>query len=111
MKVNLNRQVTLEQATRVADGAGGFTQVWAPLGTLWADIKAGSGRERFATGVTRSTVPHRVVVRGAPDGASARPKPDQRFREGVRLFRILAVAEHDPDGRYLVCQTVEEVSG
>lgn len=111
MSVHLNRRVTLEESVGVADGAGGFTQAWAPLGTLWASIKAGSGRERFVAGVTRSSVPHQVTVRAARVGASDRPKPDQRFREGERVFRILAVAESDAQGRYLVCHTVEEVAG
>lgn len=111
MKVSLNRKLVLEEAVRVPDGAGGFTQAWTPLGTLWAEVKPGSGREKFVAGVTRSSVPHRITVRGAPVGASNRPKPDQRFREGTRLFRILGVAERDADGRYLLCHAVEEVAG
>ncbi len=111
MKVQLTRRVVLEAATRVADGAGGYSSAWVPLGTLWADVRAGSGREKFASGVTRSTVPHRIIVRGAPEGDAGRPKPDQRFREGARLFRIVAVSEYDPSGRYLICSTLEEVAG
>lgn len=45
----------------------------------------------------------RVTVR-----AVARPKPGQRFREGSRVFAILAVAERDPAGRYLTCFCREE---
>lgn len=111
MTMHLNRRVVLENATRVADGAGGYTSAWVPLGTLWAKIRAGSGREKFAAGITRSAVPHQVIVRGAPEGSSQRPQPDQQFREGARIFRILAVSEHDPMGKYLICHTVEEVAG
>lgn len=111
MKVQLNRRVMLETAQRVPDGAGGYTSAWVPLGSVWAEIKAGTGRERFVAGITRSAVPHRITVRGAPEGSAERPKPDQRFREGSRVFRILAVSERDARGAYLQCSTIEEVAG
>jgi SPP1 family predicted phage head-tail adaptor len=111
MSVELNRRLTLEHAVRVADGAGGYSEAWMPLGDLWAFVKAGSGRERFGAGVTVSTVPYRIVVRGAPAGSDARPKPEQRFREGARVFRIVGVAEYDTDARYLTCFAIEEVAG
>ncbi len=111
MSIALNRKLVLEEAARAADGAGGFTEVWTAIGTLWANVKAGSGRERFGEAVTVSTVPYRIVVRGAAEGTPSRPRPDQRFREGARVFRILAVAEYDQDARYLTCFAREEVVG
>ena len=39
-----------------------------------------------------------------------RPRPDQRLREGARIFTILAVTERDPEGRFLTCITREEVA-
>ena len=55
------------------------------------------------------TVTYRITVRAAPFGAPRRPKPEQRLREGARVFRIAAVAEDDADGRYLTCFAQEEV--
>ena len=49
-------------------------------------------------------------MRGAPQGATSRPVPGQRFRVGARLFRVLAVTEREPGGMYLVCETREEVA-
>ncbi|MBM9595210.1 head-tail adaptor protein [Roseitranquillus sediminis] len=110
-EVMLNRKLVLEEPQKVSDGAGGFTEIWMSLGVLWADVRAGTGSERAAAGVlTVSTVPYRITVRGAPHGAPSRPKPDQRFREGSRIFRILAVTERDPKGTYLECFAREEVS-
>ncbi|MGO4915416.1 head-tail adaptor protein [Pseudogemmobacter sp. W21_MBD1_M6] len=105
----LSRRLVLEESQRDADGAGGFSKVWVPLGQVWAEVKAGAGRERSGELVTVSTVPYRITVRAAAVGAPSRPKPDQRFREGARLFRILAVAERDADARYLTCFAHEEV--
>ncbi len=105
----LSRALLLETPERVSDGAGGFREGWVVLGTLWADIAARTGRETASGGAPVSRVSYKIVVRGAPYGAPARPKPQQRFREGTRIFTIQAVAERDPEGRYLTCFADEEV--
>ena len=99
--MRLTRQLTLEAPERVADGAGGFETVWRTLGALWADVAARSGREDFIGAIATPRVRYRILVRGAPVGAPSRPRPDQRLREGARVFNILTVAEHDERGRYL----------
>lgn len=106
----LNRRLTLESPAREADGAGGYVERWMPLGVLWAELTARTGRETVATGAAVSAVPYTVVVRGAPVGHPERPVPEQRFRDGSRLFHIRSVAERDPEGRYLVCMADEEVA-
>ncbi len=106
---HLNRKLVLEAPVRVPDGAGGYTENWQSLGELWADVRSRSGGERAEAGVPVSSVSYRIVVRGAAYGTAARPMPDQRFREGARLFVIKAVAEQDPQGRYLTCFADEEV--
>ncbi|MEX0364628.1 MAG: phage head closure protein [Ruegeria sp.] len=106
----LNRRLVLEAPVRSADGAGGYTESWAVLGTLWAEVSARSGSERSIAGVPVSRVSYRIVVRGAPEGSSMRPAPDQRFRDGARRFVIRAVAERDPAGQYLTCFADEEVA-
>lgn len=105
----LNRRLTLESPGRVADGAGGFEQTWTALGVVWAQVKARSGREVALGAASLATVPYTVTVRAAPVGDPQRPVPEQRFRDGARVFHILTVAEADPDGRYLTCLTEEEV--
>lgn len=106
----LDRRLALEEAQNAADGSGGFSQTWVTLGYLWAEVRPGTGRERAEDFVTVSRVPYRITVRSAPEGMSSRPKPDQRFREGSRLFRILAVSDRDDRGRYLTCFAEEEVA-
>lgn len=107
--VRLNRRMVLEEASRSPDGAGGYTETWVALGTLWARVEARAGNEQFANGATWSTVTYRITVRASEVGAPSRPRPDQRLRSGARVFRILAVAEADPEGRYLTCFAEEEV--
>ena len=107
---HLNHALVLEAPVRISDSAGGFTQGWMAQGTLWAEITARTGREAGQTGAPVSRMSHRIVVRGAPWGNPDRPAPHQRFRDGTRIFNILAVAERDPNARYLVCFAEEEVA-
>lgn len=106
--VNLNRLLVLEASVRVADGAGGFSETWAPVGSLWAEVAPGAGRDASGEDVVLTTVPYRITVRGAPQGSPRRPNAEQRLRDGVRVFRILAVTERDLDGQYLTCFSREE---
>lgn len=106
----LNRALVLEAPERVADGAGGFTESWSALGTLWAELRTRGGREARDVIASVSAVRLRIVVRAAPVGSSARPVAGQRFREGSRIYAIEAVSEQDPLGRYLTCFAKEVVA-
>lgn len=103
----LSRRLVLESRVDMPDGAGGYQRVWAAAGTLWADMRARTGREGVTAGRDASRLRYRVIVRGAPVGAASRPRPDQRFREGVRVYPILAVAEADAAGLFLICDVEE----
>jgi head-tail adaptor len=106
---NLKRALLLEAVERSPDGAGGFSETWSALGTLWAEVLPGSGSDVLGEERMLSAVPYRIVVRAARSGAPSRPKAGQRFREGTRLFPIQAVTERDEAGRYLTCFVREEV--
>jgi len=106
----LTRKLVLETPATVPDGAGGFGESWQTLGTVWAEVKTGSGREKAGSFATLSSMAFRITVRGAPVGSDQRPRPEQRFRDGSRIFRILAVSERDPQGHYLICFANEELA-
>ncbi|MEO0390414.1 MAG: head-tail adaptor protein [Pseudomonadota bacterium] len=105
----LTHRLTLETPGHVSDGAGGYAQTWTPLGTLWAELALRSGRERTDGGAPLSTQGYRITVRAAPYGHPERPMPEQRFRDGQRVFNIRAVAEASADARHLICFADEEV--
>ncbi len=108
MRVHLRRRLVLERQVAVPDGAGGFAASWALVGYLWAEVAPGAGRAGGAEEYPVARQPFRITVRGAAPGAASRPVAGQRFRDGTRVFAILAVTERDPEGRYLVCAAVEE---
>ncbi len=107
----LSVRLTLETPVRQDDGMGGYTHVWSEIGTLWAEMRAGSGREQFAEVGPESVVRWRIVVRGAAHGDPRRPRAGQRLRLGQRIFAIEAVAEQDAAGRWLTCFAREEDQG
>lgn len=107
--VRLSRKLVLEARQGLPDGSGGFVVAWQAVGTIWADIEARTGREDFIAGQAKPRMRFRILVRATPFGAPSRPRPDQRFREGARIFDILTVAEGDPAGRYLEIQAEEGV--
>ena len=84
--------------------------LWPELGQHWAEVDALTGRESGRRGTSVSLQRYRITLRAAPVGSPARPKPDQRFREGSRIYKIDAVAERDMDGRYLICFATEELA-
>ena len=109
MTPRLNRSVALERLVRQADDAGGYTEAWETLGTLFAEIVPRTGRATETGGADVFRMGLKITVRAMPFGSEGRPSPGQRFREGARAYVIEAVAERDPDGRYLICFAKEEV--
>lgn len=105
----LNRRLVLEAPVETPDGAGGLVVSWQERGTLWAEVRARSGRAVRLGAGTGAHLGLEISVRGAPQGAATRPVPGQRFREGGRTYAILAVAERDREGRFLSCYAEEEV--
>ncbi|EKE43651.1 hypothetical protein OCGS_2383 [Oceaniovalibus guishaninsula JLT2003] len=108
--VALTRPLVLEAPFGAADGAGGHVETWEALGVLWADVRLRGGGDGQAPGIALGRTRLRITVRGAPQGSPRRPVPGQRFRDGARAFRIDAVSEADPAGRYLTCLAEEEVA-
>ena len=106
----MNTELILEESTQVADGGGGFQVVWSPIGTLWAEIKGTSARERVVGGREISELSHEIIVRGAPNDSPRRPTAQRRFRSGNRVFQIFGIANYDERGRYLTCWTKEAIN-
>ncbi len=105
----LNTELVLEAPRQIADGGGGFSTIWAPLGTLWAEVRPSSARETAVGARATAGVTHRIVVRSAPEQSPRRPTSDCRFRSGGRIYSIIGVAPVDGQNKYLTCWTEEGV--
>ncbi|WP_233588907.1 head-tail adaptor protein [Falsigemmobacter faecalis] len=105
----MSRRLALEELRLTPDGAGGLGRLWEGLGYLWAEITPSGGRLEPGEGAARGEIPARILTRAALPGSPQRPAPGQRFREGGRVWSILAVAEAGSDPRYLISHVKEEV--
>ena len=56
----LNVRLDLERSDRQGDGMGGYRTVWQQIGSLWAEMKAGAGKERGAEVGPESVVSWRI---------------------------------------------------
>lgn len=99
----MRTELLLEQATPTPDGAGGFTETWSEIATVFARLQPTVARERFGADQTLEEVTHRVTIRHRPDVASG-----MRFVMGDRVLSILTVHDSDETGRYLICRTREQ---
>ncbi|MCI4661462.1 MAG: head-tail adaptor protein [Neomegalonema sp.] len=100
--------LTLETQLDAPDLGGGWDRRWVALGKHFASIQSASGQESAIGSQQAQRITHRITLRASPYGAQARPRADQRFRAGPRIFDIKAVFERDAMGRHLTC-LVEEI--
>ncbi len=95
--------LSLQQATPVADGAGGHTLEWNEVASLFGRLEPVSARSRFGADQLLESVTHEVTMRWRDDVASG-----MRLTVGPRSLAIVTVHDPDETGRYLVCRAQEE---
>lgn len=92
----LDRRLILEAPVEIADGAGGVTRDYQAITTLWAEVTPLAARSDVDADGRGATVTHRIVLRARPDITTR-----HRFREGERVYRIVAFRARDGRGRFL----------
>lgn len=107
----LRHRLTLEARSSGPDASGGWIEDWTPIAVHHAAIRPASGAEVRSGSQQAQRVTHRITLRAAPESGAARPRADQRFRAGLRLFDIKAVFERDGRGRLLTCLCEEIAVG
>jgi SPP1 family predicted phage head-tail adaptor len=98
----LRHQIILQQVTRTADGAGGYTQAWSDLKTVWASVRPRAGIKRSFAGKLEADTTHLISIRfleGVTTG--------MRILFGARVFQIHSVLNEDERGAWLHLQAVE----
>lgn len=102
---SLRHGVTLEEPVRVADDAGGANLTWREVATLWADIRARTGKETLEADRLSGRVSVDIFIRYRTGVV-----PAMRFRHGERIFHIRAVLDEDGRRRWLKCLCEERDS-
>lgn len=63
----LDERIELQKEVFTADGIGGQTREWVKQDTVWAHVRALSGRERMHSDFLASEGGYRVVIRNRSD--------------------------------------------
>lgn len=95
---DLRHRLTLEEAQRVSDGAGGHTETWVSVAAVWAAMRPSGGGEGVDSGRLAGRVSHVITLRYR-DGVT----PAMRFRQDTRVFHILAAIDEDARHHWLRC--------
>ena len=102
----LRQRVTIQKVTHSQDASYGSTvETWADVGTVWADVRAATGRERFVSGANTeaATATHTVRMRYL-DGLSP---VNHRLVWDSKVLDIEAVSDPTGRGAAMVVNCVE----
>jgi SPP1 family predicted phage head-tail adaptor len=99
----LRTEFSLQGATAIPDGLGGFGEEWTEVATVFARIEPLSAESRFGAGQMLETATHRITLRHRQGVLSG-----MRFCRAGRAFDIVTVHDPDESGRYLVCRAQEK---
>ena len=94
---DLNKRITLQYSTKIADGMGGFTVTWVDKATVWAKISTLRSDEAIIAMQNSGTAIHNVVIRYRSD-----VKSSWRLKYGNSYWAILGPPiDLDKDHKWL----------
>lgn len=96
-------ELLLEEEIAAPDGAGGHTQSWQEVATVFAQVEPIRTEIVFGAGQAHEYVTHRITMRYRDDVRSG-----MRLRKQQRAMAIVGVRDADGTGRYLICRVREE---
>ena len=80
-----NNTLTLQTVSRTADGQGGWTEVWADIGSFRARISPLASGERIMQDKTTMPTTHRIYCNNMT------VSPEDRIKWGDYYFEIIGV--------------------
>lgn len=100
----LNRRLVLEAPVESADGAGGVVRSFETMATLWVSVTPVSAARQIEAARLGARVTHRLHLRFSSDITTR-----HRFRDGARLYRIVALRDRDGRQRFLEIEAEERI--
>lgn len=104
MTGSLSKRVSIQQADRASDGAGGSMVPWSDVATVWASIEPVNGHESYIAQALHGKISHKMRMRYRTGIA-----PSMRALYGSRTFNILAALNDNEKGRYLLLFCEESI--
>lgn len=100
----MRHRIEIQQAVKLSDGMGGFTETWGQVCTVWASMRQESGKEMVNADKIQATRRVQYGIRYRTDIAA-----NMRILHGSRTLNIIAVL--DPAGTFERLDLIaEEVS-
>lgn len=98
----MRHRVTIQTASRVSDGQGGFTETWADGDTVWAAVEQKKAWEKFQAQQTQTPVTWVVTIRYRADVTAA-----TRLKYGTRVLWVKEVINRGEANAYLDIKAIE----
>jgi SPP1 family predicted phage head-tail adaptor len=98
----MKRRLTVQSATNVSDGQGGFTETWVDGATVWASITPASGYEKFQAMQMQAPITHKIAMRYRTDVTTK-----SRLKFGDRVFWVAEVLNVNEENRVLAIKATE----
>lgn len=97
----LDQRIEIQQPSNVSDGGGGFTKTFAKIASVWAHVRANSGREIYEDERTNALSLATFTIRNRSDvfendrivWNAEKYNVRQVRREGVRAMYLQILAE------------------
>lgn len=103
---DLNKQITIQNFTKVSDGMGGFTITWYDVDTVWAKMTTHRSDESIQSMQQTGTAIHNLRIRYRHNMT-----PAMRIKYGNRYMNIIGppIEVDEGGGRRWLDLTVGEV--
>jgi SPP1 family predicted phage head-tail adaptor len=98
----LRHRVTFQRTKQTEDTAGGFTESWIDIASVWAKIEPVKSYERFVAMQTETHVSHKITIRYNKDVTTAK-----RMLFDGRVFDITGVVNVNEDNIAMVITAIE----
>ena len=103
----LDKRITLQSRSATLDDYGQQINSWSDQGTVWANIKPVSGREKLKAGQVDSILSHTVAIRYNANFMPPRTVDAWRIVYGTRYFNIIAAMDVDEAHQYIIFDCTE----
>lgn len=99
---SLNRKIDIQSVSQTTDGAGGYTEAWATVASVWASIEPASGGEKWVAMQTETHTTHIIMCRYQSVITTAK-----RILYGTRVFDIVEVINVEENNTLLKIRAIE----
>lgn len=105
----LQQRITIQRRSPTLDAYGQEINTWINIGTVWAEVKPLSGREKLRSNsmVVESQLTHQVTVRYSESFVPPTTADAWRILFGTRIFNITASMNVDEGDKTIIFDCTE----